>query len=405
MRIKKFIIAALIISLTLSLTGCFTLFDGWLNSSTYIPPDGTRLVIYRTDTDGGIDATDSLADVIEAVHASVVEINCSVSDGIAAGSGVIFANNDDQSEQAETRWVYVITNHHVIEGATSIWVRLTDGSEYAGTVFASDAEGDIAVVGINPAAGQTFDDFTYALLPTESYSARVGDEVFAIGNPLGTLGGTVSTGIVSALNRFITVEGTPMLLMQTDASINSGNSGGALFNRAGRLIGIVNAKAKGEGIEGIGFAIPIDVAMNVVQQLFEKGYVDRGVMGITLAELLDQDDMDAYLDQFYYRNGWGNTVFTDKASYDFWYDVFTDGRLAQYRYGIYVTSTALASEDTKAKLQKGDYVVAINGTAIKTSTDIKRALYGKVAGDVVSVTVYRHGTVGEPLQITLIART
>lgn len=401
MKLKKFFFLILIVVMALSASACFTALP---TPSPSTSPEATKMVVYRADTASSVSSVDSLADVIDGVHASVVEINCTLSTGTSAGSGVIFANNDADDTSSQ-KWVYLITNHHVIEGARAIVVRLVDGSEYSATLFASDAEGDIAVIGIKPSDGEDYDDFTYSTLPAATYNARVGDQVFAIGNPMGTLGGTVTTGIVSALDRFITVEDTPMLLMQTDAAINSGNSGGGLFNRAGQLIGIVNAKMKGTGIEGLGYAIPVTAAMDIVEQLFENGYVDRGMIGVSYAYIGSNDAMNEFLGQFYYRSGWGSTYFTDEESYNFWHAVFTDGRLEQYRYGIYVTDVSSASTDTQSKLKKGDFIVSVDGTAITSQTALTRVLYGKKTGDVVNVTVYRDGAVGQPVAITLIRKS
>ena len=185
----------------------------------------------------------TIADVVEQVADSVVEITCTVetsstdwfgrpvtSRGTSAGSGVIIADNGT-----------VITNHHVIDGAVEISVRLRNGNTYAAELVGSDSGHDIAIIKISP-------------------------EV-VIGNPLGTLGGTVTDGIISALERDMTIEGVTMKLLQTNASINSGNSGGGMFDLDGRLIGIVNAKSKGLGVEGLGFAIPSDTALAVAQTI------------------------------------------------------------------------------------------------------------------------------------------
>lgn len=406
MKVKKSIfLIILVLTVALSLTGCSEFLLTLGAAPTASTEGGTRLVVYRASSESSASETDSLADVIESVYDSVVEINCTSSGGASAGSGVIFASNDDADETVATEWIYVVTNHHVIDGATAITVRLRSGAEYDATLFASDEEGDVAVLGITPKTGEDFDSFTYATLPALTYEARVGDQVFVIGNPLGSLGGTVTTGIVSALDRFINVDGTAMLLMQTDASVNSGNSGGGIFNRAGELIGVINAKASGTGVEGLGFAIPIDAAMEIVEELFETGYVNRGVMGLTIASISSESDMDYYLSQYYYRNGWGNVYFIDEEEYNFWYGVFTDNRPEQYRYGLYIASTEASSEDTKAKLKKGDLIVSVNGTEVTSLVDLQKVLYGKRTGDTVNVTVYRDGAVGEAQTITLVSKS
>ncbi|MBQ1203777.1 MAG: trypsin-like peptidase domain-containing protein, partial [Loktanella sp.] len=194
-----------------------------------------------------------------------------------AGSGVIISADG-----------YIITNNHVIDGASKITVRLTTGTEYAATLIGTDSQSDIAVLKVD-AAGLPFATIG------DSSKLMVGQEVVAIGNPLGELGGSVTNGIVSALDREITVDGQKMRLLQTNAAINPGNSGGGLFNMNGELIAIVNAKSSGEAIEGLGFAIPINYAHEVAQELLKNGYVSgRPAMGISYIAIDDYMDLMRY---------------------------------------------------------------------------------------------------------------
>ena len=210
------------------------------------------------NTEDAIEMT--IAQVIERVADTVVEITTvgSAYDVLlgqavgSAGSGVIISENG-----------YIITNHHVIDGAATITVRLTNGHEYKAGVVGSDADNDIALLKIK-ATGLP------AAVLGSSKDIVVGQEVVAIGNPLGTLGGTVTNGIISAIDSTIEIDGHSMTLLQTNAAINPGNSGGGLFNLSGELIGIVNAKQSDLGIEGLGFAIPIDMAWNTVQEISEN---------------------------------------------------------------------------------------------------------------------------------------
>ena len=210
----------------------------------------------------------TICDVVDEVADSVVEINCTMvktqydwfgrpitTSGTSAGSGVIIADNGT-----------IITNHHVIDGASDITIRLRNGTEHTATLVGSDSEHDLAIIRFTPDEGETLTVATFG----ESSKLKVGQPVVVIGNPLGTLGGTVTDGIISALDRDITVEGTKMRLLQTNASINSGNSGGGMFDLDGRLVGIVNAKSSGMGIEGLGFAIPADTAVAVAEQILNK---------------------------------------------------------------------------------------------------------------------------------------
>ena len=250
--------------------------DGQQETDSTQVPDGSGGVhedMNVIKNDGSIDINEqvgstgfggdlSIAEVVEQVADTVVEITTTnvVTDRFygqyvtsGAGSGVIISENG-----------YIITNHHVIEGARSITVRLTDGSEFAATLVGSNADRDVALLKIS-ATGLR------AAVLGSSEALVVGQEVVAIGNPLGSLGGTVTDGIISALDRTVVIDGHRMTLMQTNAAINPGNSGGGLFNRAGELIGIVNAKQADTGIEGLGFAIPIDVAWETVEAIAKQG--------------------------------------------------------------------------------------------------------------------------------------
>lgn len=221
----------------------------------------------------------SIKDVAKTVKESVVEITTEivttngrmgqmVSEG--AGSGVIVSKDG-----------YIVTNNHVIDGANSITVRLSDSTEYTATLIGKDSKTDIAVIKIDET------DLQSAILGNSS-TLVVGEEAVAIGNPLGQLGGTVTQGIISALDREITIDGETMSLLQTDTAINAGNSGGGLFNLYGELVGIVNAKSSGSEIEGLGFAIPIDTAKKIIQDIIENGYATGRIdTGLTLVDIQD----------------------------------------------------------------------------------------------------------------------
>ncbi|WP_286172701.1 trypsin-like peptidase domain-containing protein [Acetanaerobacterium sp. MSJ-12] len=178
-----------------------------------------------------------------------------------AGSGVILTADG-----------YIATNNHVISGASKITVTLSDGTQYPATLVGTDAQNDLAVIKIEASGLQA------AVLGSSS-SLQVGDLAVAIGNPLGELGGTVTDGIISALDRNITVDGETMTLLQISAAVNPGNSGGGLFDKNGELVGIVNAKSSGTGIEGLGFAIPIDTAKPILEKLMAGGGDDLSGQG------------------------------------------------------------------------------------------------------------------------------
>ena len=280
--------------------------------------------------------------VVEITTSSVVSgafIQQYVTSG--AGSGVIVTENG-----------YIVTNNHVVKDATSISVKLSSGEKYEATLIGSDSDNDIAVIKID-ATGLSTATFG------KSSELVKGDKVIAIGNPLGSLGGTVTEGIISALERSITIDGETMTLLQTSAAINPGNSGGGLFNAAGELVGIVNAKSSGSGIEGLGFAIPIDIAVPVIEDLINYGFVRGKIMyGVTF--------IDAYNDTYrrYYK--------LDK-------------------YGTYIYSVTSGSDAEKAGLKKWDLLVSINGVEITSASVAQNYKENCSVGDTITIVVERDG--------------
>ena len=291
-----------------------------------------------------------VAEVASAVKDTVVEITTEyvatssffsnyVTTG--AGSGVIFTNDG-----------YIVTNNHVIEGSNAIEVTLNNGDVYAASLIATDSKTDLAVIKIETTG------LTAAILG-DSDALVVGEDAIAIGNPLGELGGTVTNGIISALDREVTVEGQKMNLLQTNAAINPGNSGGGLFNAKGELIGIVSAKSSGTDIEGLGFAIPVNDVKEVVVQLIEKGYVaGRPALGVSVIDI--------------------NSI-----------------QLAmQYgvsQYGVYIAEVLEGSAAEKAGLQSGDMFIAMNDIIIESYEDLSNALSAQAVGDTVIFQIKRNG--------------
>lgn len=249
--------------------------NGTPNAGTPTAPDGgNSLIMQETDGVAGITEGD-VSSVVAACADSVVEIittterytGGNVQSG--AGSGVIVGTDSSGTGS------YIVTNNHVIEGdVSSIIVRTTAGEEFSADVVGTDWVSDLALLRIEKTG------LTVAIWG-DSADLRLGQSIIAIGNPLGSLGGSVSSGIISGVERTITIEGVPMKLLQIDAAINPGNSGGGLFDMRGNLVGIVNAKSvatsSGTTVEGIGFAIPADYAKSIVTELFAKGYVDGRV--------------------------------------------------------------------------------------------------------------------------------
>ncbi|MBQ7352372.1 MAG: trypsin-like peptidase domain-containing protein [Clostridia bacterium] len=300
---KRIIVACLLICVFLTLfsgvLGVFIGIEMSKNSSTGVSNNNVSMptnTVYHTtvyknlplasDENGDDSDEKTRADTIADIKDSVVEIKTQyvvqsfyqqVKEG--AGSGVIVGQHDINGEG-----YFIITNAHVIAGtntneiASEITVTLTDGTEYEASVFGYDPVGDIAVLTIN----EPNKELKIATFINSSDAVRVGEDVIVIGNPLGSLGGSVTNGYVSALDREINVDGTIMNLMQTDAAVNPGNSGGGIFNLKGELIGIVNAKSSGTGIEGIGFAIPSDDAYKILTDFIQYGYVTgRPTIGIS----------------------------------------------------------------------------------------------------------------------------
>lgn len=258
-----------------------------------------------------------------------------------AGSGVILSEDG-----------YIVTNNHVIENATSIKVTLFDGSVFDAVLVAADDISDLAVIKIE-ASGLS------PVILGDSDSVKVGDSVLIVGNPLGELGGSVSHGIISATDRSITVEGNPMVLLQTDAAINPGNSGGAMFNMFGELIGVVNAKSAGSSIDNLGFAIPVNSAKPIIEQLLAYGYVKgRAYMGISMVSVND---------------------------------VFTSMQYRVNEYGVYVTGVISGSAADRAGIKTGDRIVSIGGSQISTDLDITKILMNYSAGDRTDIVIKRGG--------------
>ena len=274
-----------------------------------------------------------------------------------AGSGVIISSDG-----------YILTCAHVVSGASQITVTIGD-TDYTATVVGEDDTSDVAVLKID-ATGLT------PATVGDSDSLAVGDSVLAVGNPLGELGGTVTSGIVSALNRSVTIQGTSstntMSLIQMDASVSPGNSGGGLFNMNGELIGLVNAKSSSSDAEGLGFAIPINDAIQVAQDLLENGYVSgRPYMGITYLAVTDAQ---------------------------------TAAQLNVNAYGVYVVDVVQGGPADKAGLKAGDRIVSIDGTEIAQKDDLGTLMQNHAAGDTLSITIARDGQM-QTVSLTLGEKT
>ena len=274
-----------------------------------------------------------------------------------AGSGVIISSDG-----------YILTCAHVVDGASTITVTIGD-KDYTATLVGEDTTSDIAVIKIDA------DGLTPATVGN-SDSLKVGQSVMAVGNPLGELGGTVTGGMISALNRSVTIQGSSsvntMSLIQMDASVSPGNSGGGLFNMNGELIGLVNAKSSSSDAEGLGFAIPINDAIKVAQELLENGYVTgRPYLGITYLAVTDAQ---------------------------------TASQLGVNAYGVYVVEVVKGGPAEKAGLQAGDRIVSVDGTEIASKDDLGTLMQKHAAGDTLSITIAREGQM-QTVNVTLGEKT
>lgn len=351
--------------------GCVALSTVGAFGGTYLATSLTganKTVLYQSVKSNGTGSSSnnatnmSVKDIANATMNSVVEIKTeSVANGeffqqyvsSGAGSGVILSSDG-----------YIVTNNHVIEGANKISVHTKDGKSYTATLIGTDAATDLAVIKID-ATG-----LTPAVLGT-SADLAVGDSAIAIGNPLGELGGTVTTGIISALDREITIDNEKMHLLQTNAAINPGNSGGGLFNSAGELIGVVNAKSSGDNIEGLGFAIPIDIAKPIITNLMENGYVkNRGELGVTLS-------MGKPNNTNPFQNGQSTTG-----------------------ENIYIVDVTKGKAADVAGLEAGDQITKVDNKVVEDISDVKSAVSARKAGDKLSITILRDGET-KTIEVTL----
>jgi len=283
-----------------------------------------------------------------------------------AGSGVIITTDG-----------YIVTNNHVVEGLGNISVYLQDGTKYPATLIGTDNFSDLAIIKIEA------ENLPAATLGN-SVNTAVGTTVYAIGNPLGLFTSSVSRGIISGLDRTITIDGISMTLMQTDAAVNPGNSGGGLFNAEGELIGVVNAKTASVDVEGLGFAIPIDSAKPIISDLMDKGYVTgRPYIGISMRDV-----------SLRYGNG---------SNYGYnYFDPFSF-------FNSYVTRVQVMSVEEGSAAEAGgmlvnDIITAVDGKEISGTSQLAAMLYEYKVGDTVTITVLR-GNETKDLTIVLSERS
>lgn len=310
------------------------------------------LVVNTNDNNKSLTPDEVYANSVDSVVAILATTNMNVfgqvTSSAASGSGFILSEDG-----------YILTNCHVIEGSDEIQVSLYDGSTYKATLVGEDSTNDVALLKID-AKGLK------AVSIGDSDQLKVGEQVAAIGNPLGELTYSMTVGYVSALDRTINTDGKPINMLQTDAAINPGNSGGPLLDMDGNVIGITTAKYASDEIEGLGFAIPINDAMEIAYDLMQYGYVKgRPSLGVTVRDL-NQMTLSAY----------------------------------NLPMGVYVDSVNTGSCAEKAGMQAGDIITAVNDEAVLSYTDLSSQLAQRQAGDSITVTVYRSGSY-QDLTVTL----
>ena len=266
-----------------------------------------------------------------------------VSETASSGSGFIVSSDG-----------YIVTNYHVVSGATTLKVITWDAVEHKATLVGSDSSNDLAVLKIDG------EDLPYVQLG-DSDAMSVGNQVAAIGNPLGELTSTLTVGYISATDRAVNTDGTYINMLQTDAAINSGNSGGPLFNMAGEVIGITTAKYSGTSnsgatIEGIGFAIPINDVADMISDLMTKGYISGAYLGVMV------QDVNADAAQMY-----------------------------GFPTGAYVVSVTEGSCAERAGLRAKDIITNLGGHSVSNMSELTRALRRMEPGEVTTISVYRSG--------------
>lgn len=273
------------------------------------------------------------------------------------GSGVIYKKANGKA--------YIITNNHVVEGASKLTVSLSNGKEVEGKLLGSDSLTDLAVVEISADHVEKVASFG------DSSSLKAGESVIAIGNPLGKdLSRTVTQGIISGVDRTVSVDTsagqTEMNVIQTDAAINPGNSGGALLNTKGEVIGINSMKISESGVEGIGFAIPSNDVKPIAEELMSKGKIERPFIGIGMMDLEQVPEN--------YQTG----------------TLGLSG--SQLNKGVYIRQVASGSPAEKAGLKENDVIVSFNGKETDTGSALRNLLYNDAKiGDTVKVTLIRNG--------------
>ncbi|MCR5384853.1 MAG: trypsin-like peptidase domain-containing protein [Saccharofermentans sp.] len=327
--------------------------------------DNASIQLTSVDTNNQLTASEIYANNVNSTVGITTSITANYygyqMEASAAGSGFILTDDG-----------YIVTNYHVVEGANAIQITTYDNESYDAKLIGYDESNDIAVLKVNAK------NLTPVILG-DSDQLNVGDSVVAIGNPLGQLAFSLTSGSVSALNRRISISNVAMNLIQTDCAINSGNSGGALFNSYGEVIGITNAKYSSSGasntaaIENIGFAIPINNVRNIITSIIENGYIEKTYIGVSVRNMQNYSQNE---------NMWGSGN---------GFPVDSDPDIK----GVVVCEVDEGGPADKAGILEGDVITAVNGTEISNYSELGSILSQGKEGDKYTLTINRDGDIVE----------
>jgi serine protease Do len=314
-----------------------------------------------------VTSNDDIVKVIEAVKDSVVNVNIKATtsdifnrqyESSGSGSGIIYKEDDKK--------VYILTNSHVVETATSCTISITGDEQVKASLVGKDTTSDVAVISVlkSDLSAAGIDSVTVAQLGN-SDNVQVGETVIAIGNALGQ-GKTTTQGIVSTTNKEVNIDGKQYNAIQTDAAINPGNSGGALVDTEGKIIGINSAKTASTTVEGTGYAIPINHAVEIATQLMENGTIEKGYLGVSTYTINDQ--------------------------FKRMYQIDIDG--------VFITSVESDSPAEEAGLQQTDIITAIDNTKVTTAEELSEIITSHKPGDTATLTVIRNGSQSMQVKVT-----
>ena len=346
MKNKILYIITIILSISIGVMGTISVYK-------QIPQKTTVETINNTKSDVTISETDTIKSAIKKIYDAVVLVETYKNNTLySTGTGFVYKQDDEKG--------YVLTNHHVIEKGTNYKITLITGEEVDATILGSDEYSDIAVLSIPK------ESVIQVAQLGESTNTEIGDTVFAVGSPMGKeYMGTVTKGILSGKNRTVTLTSSTnqqmMEVLQTDAAINPGNSGGPLLNINGEVIGVNSMKLVKDEIEGMGFAIPMEMVTSILDKLETGKKIERPLIGIEMADI----NNTFYL----YRQGIIIPQNIDK--------------------GVVVVKVNDNSPAQKAGLRKGDIILSINNTDVSDTAHFKYLLYKYNIGDKITMKYYR----------------